>query len=40
MVRGIVQDDAEIFQKEAIAQGRLDADVGGDAGEDQRADAA
>ena len=40
MVRGIVQDDAEILQEEAVAQGRLDADVGGDAGEDQRTDAA
>ena len=40
MVRGVVQHHAEIFQEEAVAQRRLHADVGGDAGEHQRADAA
>src|SRR5471030_653589 len=40
LVRGVVQHHAEIFEEEAVAQGRLDADVGGDAGEHQRAYAA
>src|SRR3954454_19871077 len=30
LVRGVVQHHAEIFEEEAIAQGRLDADIGGD----------
>ena len=36
---GVGQHDAEIFEEEAVAQGRFHADVGGDAGEDQGADA-
>ena len=36
----IVQDHAEVLQKEAVPQCRLDTHVGSDAGKDQRADAA
>ncbi len=35
LMGGILQHDAEVFEKEAIAQRRFDADVGGDPGEHQ-----
>ncbi len=40
LMGGILQHDAEVFEKEAIAQRRFDADVGGDPGEHQVAYAA
>src|SRR5947209_8847782 len=40
MMDGVLEHDAEIFEVEGVAQRRLHADIGGDAGEHQRADAA
>jgi hypothetical protein len=37
---GVFQHHAEIFEEKAVAQGRLHADVGGDPGKHQMADAA
>ena len=37
---GVVQDHAEIFQVETVAQRRFHADIGGDAAKHERADAA
>ncbi|OMP12957.1 hypothetical protein COLO4_02524 [Corchorus olitorius] len=40
LMRGVSQYHAEIFQKEAVTQRGLDADVGGDAGKNQMTDPA
>src|SRR5450830_1608387 len=40
LVSGVSQHDAEVFKKKAVAQGRLDANIGSDAGKYQIADAA
>src|SRR6185436_10366351 len=40
MVGRVLEHHSEIFEVEAVAQGRFDADVGGDADEDDVADAA
>ncbi len=37
---GVFQHDAEILEEEAVAQGGLHANIGGDAGKDQVANAA
>src|SRR4051812_25465397 len=40
MMDGVLEYDAEIFEVEGVAQRRLHADIGGDAGEHQSADSA
>jgi hypothetical protein len=40
MMRRVLQHHPEIFEVEAVAQRALDADIGGDADEDDVADAA
>ncbi len=40
LMGGVFQHNAEIFEEETIAQRRLDADIGGDAGKHQMANTA